>query len=131
MASPILGYGLGSTFTFYFASWETLITTRFSHCSYLYYLLNFGIIGTVIIFITFFTIFGKCFFLIRNIESAYLRSLVKGLQTALFGVLASSLTTANISSQSGYFFLGTCLGIFTALYRISKEKHLAEEMKNE
>jgi O-antigen ligase len=106
------GHGQGSTVEFYFPSFGKRIETKFSHNSYLVFLLNFGIVGTIIIFI------ALIYPLIDSSRKKMIMQLEMykvGFNSTFFSILVISMLTANLTVTSGFFFIGFYMAILSNL----------------
>lgn len=102
---PLLGFGQGSSVELYLYSFGEYIDTPFSHNSYLIYLLNFGIIGTLIIIAAFVSYFITNLRTAKRLSGFYCAVKI-GLDAGFLGLLVVSFVTSNITYTSGCFFMG-------------------------
>lgn len=109
---PILGYGTGATvLTVDAFNSRLLFYTSFSHNSYLIYLLYFGIVGTMLLLISYYKMVSGLVYLFRRSKIIYASKYFLSLASSIIALLTLSLTASQLTFAGGYFQLGIILAM--------------------
>jgi len=119
--SPVFGLGLGAQFKYYFLSFGEYIETKFTHNSYLNYLLNFGLTGLVFLLLNFYILIRKMHKMLIFVKNEYLY-VYTAVISYFYGMLVCTFFYPEISSTSGLFRIGIMLGLMESLVLFSRGK---------
>ncbi|MGC8653000.1 MAG: O-antigen ligase family protein [Candidatus Kryptoniota bacterium] len=109
--SPIVGYGLGSFFSFYNLIFQQTSTTWYIHNVYLFMMFKFGAVGTVL-FIVFY--FRKIFEATRvaiNHTSLFERVIMTGFISVMLVMLIISFTSPQFYDRAAVLILSVFWGV--------------------
>ena len=99
IVNPIVGYGLGSTFS-YKALMHRVVSGWYSHNAYLYLAFTLGLVG-LFTYLTFYIgMLVRGYTLFKQAESSYLNALVRGIICVFGGMLVVSITSPQFIQKS-------------------------------
>lgn len=117
---PILGSGLGSRVVFFNPEIQTMEQTLYLENSFLWYLVKFGIIGTVLISWFYFKSFGNIFKF--NSQNIFFKKYRAFYFSSMFPFVAIHSFSGNLSYAPFLIFLGLMIGQSMSIYYLEKRQ---------
>ena len=109
--SPIVGYGLGSMFSYYDLITKYYVTNWYIHNGYLFLLFKFGIIGTILFLIYYIKQTLNCYHAFRNETNNDLRPVFIGFFSISITMLLLSFTSPQFYDRASVLLLSTIWGL--------------------
>tara|TARA_B100000029_G_C17006818_1_gene753315 strand:- start:52 stop:594 length:543 start_codon:yes stop_codon:yes gene_type:complete len=113
--NPIVGFGLGATFSFFTPLRGFLINTWYAHNFYLFIWFKLGLLGLISFLSLFYNSFKKGIYLLSISEADIYKHLILGLLASFIGIVISSIALPDLFSRGGVLGMVFIISIITLL----------------
>ena len=109
--SPIIGYGLGSFFSFYNLIFQQTSTTWYIHNVYLFMMFKFGVVGTMLYLSFYFMKMFDAIKLALNYNSSFEKIIMTGFVSIMLVMLIISVTSPQFYDRASVLILSVFWGV--------------------
>lgn len=117
MKSPIVGHGLGATFSFFDTILRTTNVSDYAHNAYLYLWFKLGILGLVTFLGAYFLKLRDGYRAYRNAVDPSIRALLVSILSSLVAMLFVTVTSPQFYARDSILIIALGWGIFDAVRR--------------